>query len=415
MASCRCRSHSTRRAPSRVGRGRRWLIFAVLFSGGSPLPRDLPTVRVAPADPLPMLRRGVAGLVWRTLAGPRTPRRGRPRCSRLRRVGEEAREPRRRDRRVALPQPLQRLRRGTGRIIAAEGYRFVRPPRDDMSLPVDPHIRPRIQVGRGMSARDYLMALPSARSTAARFVTALADVDALRRRPRRRRRSPSPRSISRHGGVLHARGQLPRSVRPRAAETLHRRRPADIAPDPEPRGQEATALRIGWAYEQASEWKERAAGRELKSAADRLDDRRPGAGCRWAQSFPVPGAMSRECAGFSPRFPVWHLGCSDQGRMSVRTASRAPGGAVAIARHRRSYLSSLAPEPSRRQRLAADLDACGRRRSAEADRGLDAVGHPLDLGPSPDAKGLATVSALSRLARRSCWPARTTTPSPSRR
>src|SRR5260370_4924255 len=61
--------------------------------------------------------------------------------------------------RPALPHRFSDYAAATGRIIGAEGYRFVGHLVDDESLPVDPHVRPRIQIGRGLSARDYLLAL----------------------------------------------------------------------------------------------------------------------------------------------------------------------------------------------------------------------------------------------------------------
>src|SRR5438874_1746468 len=85
--------------------------------------------------------------------------------------------------------------------------------------------------------------------------------------------------------------------------------------------------------------------------------------------------------------------------MSVRTASRAPGGAVAIAGVDASYCRRLL------QSLRADN---GSRPISTLAAGDDlpkqiAASVPsvilFDLGPSPDAKGLAIVSALSRLAK----------------
>src|SRR5437773_2218311 len=144
-----------------------------------PAPRDLPTLGWAPADPLPTLRRGVAGLRLATL--PDDERVGvdaevlaayDASVKKLAGLGAEIV-------RVALPNRFSDYAAGTGRIIGAEGYRFVGHLVDDMSLPVDPHIRPRIQVGRGMSARDYLMALADREAHRRAFVAALADMDAL--------------------------------------------------------------------------------------------------------------------------------------------------------------------------------------------------------------------------------------------
>ena len=70
--------------------------------------------------------------------------------------------------RVALPHRFGDYATATGRIIGAEGYRFVGHLVDDAAQPVDPHVRPRIQLGRGVSARDYLLALAERESTAGR-------------------------------------------------------------------------------------------------------------------------------------------------------------------------------------------------------------------------------------------------------
>ena len=47
----------------------------------------------------------------------------------------------------------------TGRIIGAEAYLLVGDLVDDMTLPIDEAVRPRIQLGRGIRAREYLGAL----------------------------------------------------------------------------------------------------------------------------------------------------------------------------------------------------------------------------------------------------------------
>ena len=231
------------------------LIFRVL---SGPDPRDLPTLAWAPADPLPTLRRGVAGLRLATL--PDDERVGvdaevlaayDASVKKLASLGAEIV-------RVALPNRFADYAAGTGRIIGAEGYRFVGHLVDDMSLPVDPHIRPRIQVGRGMSARDYLMALAEREEHRRAFVTALADVDALLTPTAQTAAIPIAKVdqsgtaafFTRAGNYLGLCGlALPNGFTadglPTSLQILCHA------------GQEATALRIGWAYEQASEWKER--------------------------------------------------------------------------------------------------------------------------------------------------------------
>src|SRR5438046_1359864 len=160
--------------------------------------------------------------------------------------------------RVALPNRFSDYAAGTGRIIGAEGYRFVGHLVDDMSLPVDPHIRPRIQVGRGMSARDYLMALADREAHRRAFVAALADMDALLTPTTQTAAIPIAKVdqsgtaafFTRAGNYLGLCGlavpngftadELPTSLQ----ILCHA-------------GREDVALRIGWAYEQASDWKTR--------------------------------------------------------------------------------------------------------------------------------------------------------------
>src|SRR5713101_4231864 len=60
---------------------------------------------------------------------------------------------------VALPRRFADYTAMTGRIIGAEGYFLIGDLIDDMSLPIDEAVRPRIGSGRGVSARDYLAAL----------------------------------------------------------------------------------------------------------------------------------------------------------------------------------------------------------------------------------------------------------------
>ena len=67
----------------------------------------------------------------------------------------------------------------TGRIIGAEGYFLIGDLIDDMSLPIDEAVRPRIASGRGISARDYLAALRDREDAKREFAAATADIDAL--------------------------------------------------------------------------------------------------------------------------------------------------------------------------------------------------------------------------------------------
>ena len=234
------------------------LIFRVL---NGPDPRDPATLPWTPVDPFPTLRRGVAGLRLAVL--PDEERLGvdaemlaayDAAVTALAGLGAEIV-------RVALPNRFGDYAAGTGRIIGAEGYRFVGHLVDDMSLPVDPHIRPRIQVGRGMSARDYLLVLAEREAHRRAFAAALADVDALLTPTVQTAAIPiaevdqsgTAAFFTRAGNYLGLCAlALPNGF---TAEGL----PTSLQILCHA-GQEATALRIGWAYEQASEWKERKPG-----------------------------------------------------------------------------------------------------------------------------------------------------------
>jgi aspartyl-tRNA(Asn)/glutamyl-tRNA(Gln) amidotransferase subunit A len=231
------------------------LIFRVL---NGPDPKDPPTLQWTPSDPLPALRRGTAGL--RLAVMPDAERAG---CDAevlsaydasvkaLAGLGAEIL-------RVALPNRFSDYAAGTGRIIGAEGYRFVGHLVDDMSLPVDPHIRPRIQVGKGMSARDYLLALAAREEHRRAFVAAMEGVDALLTPTVQTAAIPIDKvdqsgtaaGFTRAGNYLGLCGLavpngFTRDGLPTSLQVLCHA------------GCEDTALRIGWAYEQATDWTSR--------------------------------------------------------------------------------------------------------------------------------------------------------------
>ena len=152
------------------------LIYRVL---SGPDARDPQTLTSTPVDPLPTLRRGVAGLRLAVL--PEIERTGVDKevlaaydaaVDTLANLGAQIA-------RVALPHRLSDYAAATGRIIGAEGYRFVGHLVDDQTLPTDPDVRPRIQLGRNISARDYLLTLAEREEHKRAFATALADVDGL--------------------------------------------------------------------------------------------------------------------------------------------------------------------------------------------------------------------------------------------
>src|SRR6266478_5953264 len=128
------------------------LVFKAL---NGPDPRDPQTLAWTPVDPLPALHRGVEGLRLAVL--PDVERTGVEKevlaaydaaVNALAGLGA-------RIVRVEFPRRLSDYAGATGAIIGAEGYRFVGHLVDDDTLPTDPHVRPRIQLGRSISARDY--------------------------------------------------------------------------------------------------------------------------------------------------------------------------------------------------------------------------------------------------------------------
>jgi aspartyl-tRNA(Asn)/glutamyl-tRNA(Gln) amidotransferase subunit A len=159
---------------------------------------------------------------------------------------------------VELPRRFADFTDLTGRIIGAEGYFLVGHLVDDMTLPIDDAVRPRIASGRGVSARDYLRAL-SERDTAKReFAAALADVDALL--------TPSTRTAA------IPLGEVDQTTTPahftrfvNALDLCALSLPNGLTATGLPlslqivcRGyEEATALRIGQAYQAATDWHER--------------------------------------------------------------------------------------------------------------------------------------------------------------
>ncbi|HET9855242.1 MAG TPA: amidase, partial [Methylomirabilota bacterium] len=152
------------------------LIYRLL---NGPDPRDRQTLAWAPDDPMPALQRGAAGL--RLAVMPDVERVGVDKevlaaydasVETLAKLGA-------RIERVKLPHRLNDYAVATGRIIGVEGYRFVGHLVDDERQPVDPDVRPRIQLGRGVSARDYLLALAEREERSREVAAALAHVDAL--------------------------------------------------------------------------------------------------------------------------------------------------------------------------------------------------------------------------------------------
>ncbi|HEX2136640.1 MAG TPA: amidase [Microvirga sp.] len=144
-----------------------------------PDPRDPKTLACPAGTPLADLRRGVRGL---RLA--RLPENERVEVSpevlaaydetirRLEELGAEVVD-------VVLPFGFADVAAANGRIMSAESYAHLADFVDDEHLPLDSDVRPRIQAGRHIPSRDYILALQQRSELKAAFDQALANVDAL--------------------------------------------------------------------------------------------------------------------------------------------------------------------------------------------------------------------------------------------
>lgn len=154
-----------------------------------------------------------------------------------------------------MPRPFSEFAGIAGRIIGTEGYRHVGALVDAPNLPVDPHVRPRIQLGQNIKAHEYLDALAEKEAAKIEFDAALGDFDALLLPSTE---SPAialtevdeggtPALFTRAGNCLDLCAlSLPNGFSPGGLPTS-----LQIAC----RGyDEAMAIRIGWAYEQATDW-----------------------------------------------------------------------------------------------------------------------------------------------------------------
>jgi aspartyl-tRNA(Asn)/glutamyl-tRNA(Gln) amidotransferase subunit A len=220
-----------------------------------PDPEDDTTRGRPQDDPFAGLRRGVAGL--RIARPPATELEGVEAAvleawdaglAMLERLGARIVE-------VTLPRRLDELGRMVGRIIGAEGYSYVGELVDDPSLPIDDNIRPRIQLGRDIKAHEYQRLLREREELKRDFTAALDEVDALLLPTTRTPAIPLP-EVDESGTAA----VLTRPVN--AMDACALAVPNGFTADGLPLSMqivcrpfaEAMALRIGHAYQQATEW-----------------------------------------------------------------------------------------------------------------------------------------------------------------
>jgi aspartyl-tRNA(Asn)/glutamyl-tRNA(Gln) amidotransferase subunit A len=159
---------------------------------------------------------------------------------------------------IDLPRRFSDYTHLTGRIIGAESYFLVGDLVDNISLPIDEAVRPRIASGRGVSAREYLGALREQADAKAEFAAALGEADALLTPTTTTAAIPldmvdqstTPAHFTRFVNAL----ELCALAVPNGFTALGLPLSLQIVC----RGyDEAAALRIGWAYQQATQWHER--------------------------------------------------------------------------------------------------------------------------------------------------------------
>jgi aspartyl-tRNA(Asn)/glutamyl-tRNA(Gln) amidotransferase subunit A len=232
------------------------LLYSVM-QGPDPLDR-LTLSAPPPVDPMPHLRRGVRGL--RLARMPRVERDG---CDIdmlaaydaalevLARRGAEIVD-------VSLPITFADATVATGRIIGSEAYQLEGDLVDNPSLPIDPAVRPRIQLGRDIRAHQYLAALAERDRMKAAFLAALDGIDALLTPTTQTAAIPvdgvdqstTPAHFTRVFNLL----EMCALALPNGFTASGLPLSLQIACRPY---DEAMALRIGWAYQQATEWHER--------------------------------------------------------------------------------------------------------------------------------------------------------------
>jgi aspartyl-tRNA(Asn)/glutamyl-tRNA(Gln) amidotransferase subunit A len=223
-----------------------------------PDPRDPLTLPHAAEDPLPTLEAGVAGLRLARL--PDSERHGVDRevldaydasLDVLSNLGARIVE-------VRLPTAFDDMTAIVGKIIGAESYTLLAELIDNPELPLDEDVRPRHLIGKSMSARAYLLALEERKRIALAYGEALNGADALLT-PTIATTAPTIDSIDQRG--TPARFTRLVNLLGYCALAL----PNGIDANGLPislqiicRGyDEALALRIGRAYEQATDWHER--------------------------------------------------------------------------------------------------------------------------------------------------------------
>ena len=220
-----------------------------------PDPLDRLTERVPATESLPHLKRGVRGMrlarmpeVERQHASAEVLAAYDAALAQLERLGAEIVK-------VDLPFLFADVAAFNLRIMAAESYAILHELIDDEKAPLDPHVRPRIAAGRTITAQAYLDALRIREEMKLKYAAALDGIDALLTPTTMTTAVPleevdqtkAPAHFTRFGNFLDLCAvALPNGMDagglPTSLQIVCR------AYD------EATALRIGWAWQNATDW-----------------------------------------------------------------------------------------------------------------------------------------------------------------
>jgi len=228
-------------------------LLYVAMQGHDPL--DARTLGLAFTDPMPALKRGVRGLRLACMPEPERQHASDDvlaaydgSLAEVERLGAEVVA-------VDLPFAFADVAALNLRIMAAESYAILHELIDDENAPLDPHVRPRIAAGRSITAQAYIEALRERESMKRKFTAALDGIDALLTPTTMTTAVPldevdqvkAPAHYTRFGNFLDLCAlSLPNGFDKDGLPTSLQI--ACRAYD------EATALRIGWAYQDATEW-----------------------------------------------------------------------------------------------------------------------------------------------------------------
>ncbi|MGE0853513.1 MAG: amidase [Hyphomicrobiaceae bacterium] len=218
-------------------------------------PRDARTLSLRDADPMPALRRGVKGLrLGRMAASERDGVESEVLAAydrsldELAGMGAEIIE-------VKLPRSFRDYGATSGRIMAAESYALLSRIVDNNSHPLDEAVRPRIRAGAAISSREYLEVLAEREQLKMEYATATDNIDALLAPVTMTPPIPltevdqatTPAFFTRWVNFLDLCGLAVPNGFTAAGLPLSLQIVC-------PGGEEAMALRIGWAWQNATDW-----------------------------------------------------------------------------------------------------------------------------------------------------------------